>query len=307
VHLDFKPDNIIVKLNSGSPIPFVIDFGSMREIGCDKSDILCTYPFCAPEALKPGAIPTTACDAYSFGATIYEYIYKKTLYDFWEYPNAIDVVYMHKHIGVELPSVCPESCPKEIFDLMIGLLNPVPSKRTKISEAYHILADVIDIFDPPKTFTLRPVSPVSEVWKNRPEMIDWMYKSYKHTESIPLALNYLDRFAAETKSAPTTDQVKAAYTLAYTTMFPQDYPVRNPSIRDAITQVANVLNYELYSDTLDTILVKEYGIRSDQINEAVLVSVLKESWGITSRAVNKYMQMINSSSAGHTSKKRRRN
>lgn len=80
-HLDFKPENCIVKMVDGKPHAKIIDFGSMRTIGSD-SEILCTITYCAPEALSANAVPSTACDAYSLGALLYYMFYKTYLFDY---------------------------------------------------------------------------------------------------------------------------------------------------------------------------------------------------------------------------------
>lgn len=64
-HNDIKPGNII--LDPDTLRVRLIDMGSARHVK-HGGQVMCTYPFCAPESLKRGTPTTFASDAYSVGA-----------------------------------------------------------------------------------------------------------------------------------------------------------------------------------------------------------------------------------------------
>lgn len=276
MHLDLKPDNIIVQMDPvAGPTFSIIDYGSIREIGSD-TEILGTRLFAAPETQQDDAIPTIACDSYSLGATLYYCLFA----DFYE--------------GCEEGlRECPKNCPRGVYNVIVGLLNPCPAKRTTVSAAYRSLTGARWAPPPPqgeRAIAIRLPTPINRIWPDRAAVIDMMFQCWGGdvVDVLCLAISIADRFAAATKAAPSTEHIRAAYTLAYTLLHPDDYAVENAATRAAISEVASRLGFELYSDTVETILIKEHGMRSDEINVDMLVWALKESWGVARRGVSLY-------------------
>ena len=71
LHLDVKPDNVLVRGQGDSAIPVLIDFGLVRAIASTETSLgMATLPYAAPEMFT-GAQPAPAVDIYGLGATFY--------------------------------------------------------------------------------------------------------------------------------------------------------------------------------------------------------------------------------------------
>lgn len=146
VHCDVKPANVVVMKDAvtGQTRAALIDFGSTRlaQRGAGKDNsIMCTYAFCAPEALQHDRGPTPACDAYSLGALIYFYLFKKymieTNADITRERAAKRVRRLHEDLAdgdATFPD--PNGAPKRIVDIMQALLRPDPLQRMTIVDLF---------------------------------------------------------------------------------------------------------------------------------------------------------------------------
>lgn len=288
-HLDLKCDNIIVVERDGKLEIRLIDFGSVRLIGSD-TEILCTYVYCAPEALKHNAMPTAACDAFSLGCIIYNFIYKDYLYDFTKYTTREEIIRMYETEGIELPTFCPNGVDMDVFNAMMELLNLDACYRLPIKKLYINLNDTIEIVESP-TITVELTTPTSQ-WPRRSSDIQWMYDGYDCKYSLDvlsLAVLLLDRFVAKTGVTPREEHLKAAFAISRSILYPDYIRVSNSHTRDAFVEITSALNFDLASDTAESILVKEHGIRSDEICPKKLVAALQGSGGSTFKAVHLYL------------------
>lgn len=291
IHCDFKPANVVMMPDGCARI---IDFGSARlykRAVCKADlDIWCTYAFCAPEALHPDyKKPTPAIDAYSLGATLFYYIYKGYLYDSWKCETKQEAWEEHASGRVlqRIPRKCPEYVPEEIFNAMIGLLNPDPITRTTITE-------IFDTFfyhprdDRNKYVILDPPSPVTSPRKVRDKAIDYLYTlSGPKKECFGLAVNIMDRFEVEVKRTCTFGELKTIWTIAELTLYPDiDAFVTNKHAKRML-DVFNALNFRIYADTPDWLLLDRH--EHPIVDYEVLKQVLKESEGITQHAVELYL------------------
>jgi serine/threonine protein kinase len=277
VHCDLKPSNIIQSTDGTFKI---IDFGSMRTANQKGVDVMCTYQFCAPEALEDGALPTKACDAYSLGATIYYCIFQGYLFD-KTYTRRQDVSKLHTTGRIKLPTERPAWVDKDIFGIMLGLLNPDSRARTRIIDLYFNFIhgnQQVEILD--STFPIRQETTVPEVWPQRGEMIESIYDmctTFGRMDAFALAVDIMDRFVrcyrrSSSTPPPILFHDKAAFIIATTVLIPNDFPVYNDQVRVAIADIITKLSFELYNETCDMILQRQHLIKSinyEQLKEAI--------------------------------------
>jgi tRNA A-37 threonylcarbamoyl transferase component Bud32 len=77
IHRDLKPGNILVKIENGSIVLAICDFGSSKnEASMRKGSIAGTLNFVAPEVMEKSDCDATV-DVFSFGAILYNMITKK--------------------------------------------------------------------------------------------------------------------------------------------------------------------------------------------------------------------------------------
>lgn len=298
VHCDFKPCNVIMvpgEGEGGTPKPRLIDFGSVRF--CDSaSKVVCTYPFCAPEAFIKGAVPTPACDAYSLGATIHYFIYKSYLYESRWGETATNVLRLHQEGMVVIPER-PSSVDPEIFDIMCELLHPDPTKRLKISTLYYRLSgNVIELCNGSPKICLDPRKPIESThWnmQDRAQAIDVLFTGAKTMKCSMLSVNILDRYVDASGCVPNETMIKAAGILAEMVLHPEWKSVRLRALKDAIVAIVTKLNFALFTETADAMLFDK-GHR--EVDYTMLKDVLKETWGSTEKIARvydvKYMKQI---------------
>lgn len=289
VHCDFKPDNVILVSSDNVCKPRIIDFGSVRYIN-STSDVVCTYPFCAPEALVKRAAPTTACDAYSLGATMLFFIYKAYLYDFKLHDTRAKALKQHQEGKIIIPER-PSVVDPEMYDIMYGLLHPDPAKRLKISTLYHRLSgDVVELVDSPKR-CLDPRGPIERTWWTmdaRAHAIDALYADALNMRTFMLSVNLLDRYVDVAACYAGGLTVDAARIVAEMVLHPEWLPVRSRSMKRAIMSILNALNFALFTETADVILMRDYGV--EYVDYALLKDVLKMTWGSTAATVDAYLK-----------------
>jgi serine/threonine protein kinase len=124
LHMDLKPDNIIVV--KGRPILF--DFGSMRaKNGLRPPHIDGTDPYIAPEeALKQ--IADEAADTFSFGVTLYEMLTGQLPFSEGKMSGLLSqVTQSPEQLKRHRPNVG-----KEIEDIVMGCLDRIPARRPKM-------------------------------------------------------------------------------------------------------------------------------------------------------------------------------
>ena len=140
IHRDVTPANILLSggsadalLEGGAlgssvdPQVKLVDFGIAGAIErselSQKSRVLGTAAYVAPEVLDPSAEVTPAADLYGAGAVLYELLTGKL------------------PLGrFEDPSVYRKDVPKDVDDLVLSLLSPVPGRRPSSREAMQTVA-----------------------------------------------------------------------------------------------------------------------------------------------------------------------
>eukprot|EP00798_Chlamydomonas_sp_ICE-L_P019538 gene19538-26219_t len=280
VLLDIKPGNIVICADKKLKI---IDFGSLRSPTRNAwSRLYGTTAFSAPEILDGRKLaPTTACDAYSLGATIHFMIYKKhVVNDFFK-------------DGMKLPDKRPDGVPARVFDDMLALLNADPKKRPSLASLYYRDAASIEVIDVAPNI-MAPVNASSSA--ERDTDIDKVHAELEANAQLNvfgLTVNIMDRYAEIVHRRPTSEELDAFRILAVTVIDPDvvsEVNVKSLHARMAIAKVLRTLRFQIYADTCDWLLKTIHGHPKHTIDFELLKKVLKESGGITAKSVELYKQ-----------------
>ena len=263
-HLDIKPENIIIAICLACHL---IDLGGARFLNRGvPARVMGTPRYMAPEALA-GEPASFACDAWSFGATLFAYIYKAP-------PT------------VPLPTVCPQGCPRVVFNAMIRMLDPCAATRLCLREIHALLAAAPSP-PPPSLIKDVPIFIDTASALSRNFCIEWLFVHTRFVGAAPLAVSLYDRFAHGADT--TTLHLMACAELACAVLYPDLKMTVPDDVRDAMTDVAAALHFELYADTCEWVLARVHGIERPDMR---LVNVaLKEAYGSTRRAAELYLEM----------------
>lgn len=89
--------------------------------------------------------------------------------------------------------------------------------------------------------------------------------------------------------SPTHAILKAAFLGARTLINPEPMHITSKVIREALNELVSALKFELITDTVYSILLKEHDMTDELIDRPKLLSTLKDSWGWTHNAVELYI------------------
>lgn len=301
VHCDIKPDNVVIMTDAdtGEERAVLIDFGNSRfnKRGAGRhNEVLCTFGFCAPEALQQSCGPTPACDAYSLGALIYGYIFGSPFVHTQEGDTRRIVAKRLRRLQEDLtdgdaqwPSM--KGVPPRMVDIMKGLLHPDPMQRLTIEELYRELVEPHCCCS--VTAVIYNIPPVPEGHRddfNR--HIDLIHEiccidNRTLEPAFALAVDISLRLAAATHWPVSELDVTACIALAHAVLTPDDlhcHPCAKH--RRAMADVCTRLHFRLYADTSDWLLQSRYGVRT--VDHTLLCKVLKATGGKTVDAVMQY-------------------
>lgn len=280
-HCDLKPQNIVLGDKDIATLDNVriIDFGSTRYFERnDFGEVMGTYVFAPPEVFTEKASPSPSCDAYSLGATIFFCIYKSFLYDHSRFYTFDDVCELHEDNGIDLPDTCPPGAPDEMFDVMIGLLNPDPTKRLTIQQLYNDLCQNETTAPKPDHVILDGKG----FYSGRLRAIDYIFARQSSHKVAPLAMNILDRFVAASSDnhkirvAIRPALINICVTLATLVIYPDtDIRIR-PATKKWAISVMSTLGFKLYSDTCDVVLKMAHNV--PEIDWDVLKQAMKNNY-----------------------------
>lgn len=282
VHCDLKPLNIVVNLTDSGDIKSLklIDFGSLRLFKRNNSaKTVGTIEFMAPEVFTDKcSTPNPLHDAFSLGAIMRYFIFKKNLF-YRDDCRGCDF-YKQWHPVYTYVNGVPES----VTTSMYMLLQKNPSDRMSIKE-------LVDVMNPdgagivPKLI----IKDGDYKYAKRNEVIDGIFDAvdkehYHSMETAPLVINILDRFKARKRSARIDSKmIRTCMVLAYAIMFPDKNIYVTRSIRKRAINVLEVLDFDLYTDTVDMVLKVEYGV--DNIDPVLLKGIMKENLNCHDAAV----------------------
>ncbi|XP_009602038.1 mitogen-activated protein kinase kinase kinase 20-like [Nicotiana tomentosiformis] len=128
VHLDIKPDNIL--LVGTEKVAKIADFGFAKKVGGVKSQkrkhgLKGTPLYMAPELVLDNEYGPEA-DIWAFGCTVFEMVTGKTM---WDCSEANDVVYLLCKIGMGSPDLQNKRLSKEAEDFLKKCLVKEPRSR----------------------------------------------------------------------------------------------------------------------------------------------------------------------------------
>ena len=251
VHCDLKPENILLTCEGGAVTDArLIDFGSARLFRRSTNPrqpmaVVCTLPYCAPEALEKGARPTPMCDAYSLGATLLFYVNQTLRYDHRAHKTSRQVAELHR-AGISPPAKFPENAEvaHPMHQVIVDLLCPDPDRRLSIEQLYYTLvhpcpcnAALLIILDP------RAVQPC------RPAAIDDLYGMCVERDSLDafaLAVNIMDRHAEITGRPPSSLEKQSYVRLSEITLYPDIEADLTCAQSSCMADIIRALRYALF-------------------------------------------------------------
>ncbi len=143
MHLDVKPENVLVCAGPGEPAVKLVDFGLAQPVEAgDGLEIAGTLAYLSPEMIRGEPVDHRA-DLYALGATLYEVLARRPPYSAPS-PRAL----IQAHLESEVPwlrASIPE-IPEALEELVRGLLaKAVPARPASAEEAIRRLSQVAGI------------------------------------------------------------------------------------------------------------------------------------------------------------------
>lgn len=340
VHCDIKPANIMfapsgdINNTLGGDAqpqsPHLIDLGSARLYRrglVHRRLVLCTYPFCAPEALEAmlvwnnsdaddTSLPATSgpdplCDAYSLGATLVYFIHQVYLCtgsgNGSSLAGALKFCRNLASKGVGSPPLPgrPAGVSPDLYDRVLpGLLALDPAKRLSIAQLH------VEMFGmQPATIPQSPPSvpdveqsagplQVGHDAEERGEDVDMIYAMCEEDSelrtSFALAVDVRDRARANIGRRLTMWEVDACLVVAQGALYPDSDGLDdlNKKLALAVCHVLGRLECNILADTCDWIISRDYGVREEDIDTQKLCAAMKLSRNTREAAATLYMQVV---------------
>jgi serine/threonine protein kinase len=301
-HCDLKPANIV--LTSEGELK-IIDFGSVRFVDRPGGggDVLCTYAFCSPECLEDDASPTMACDAYSLGAILYYYIFRKYLFDTRVYTQKEDIRQLHKTNMIHIPNSCPPEVPDPFFTVMTMLLQPDPALRLTINDL-HRSYNTNNIQKPPSPspspsfmHTGARASPEDlstiALWGTyeRDAAIEGMFDLCSKRgclDAFALSVSIADRFVSKTGQVLDRSCIDACTIIAMNVLRPETVVILRKKVREALVEIVQALECRLHAKTYEDEILGEMGC----IDYALLKDACKLGCGDMELASAMYQRIV---------------
>lgn len=300
-HCDLKPDNVVVTSDGRLRL---IDFGSCRfwnrptAPSTDTRKVMCTYGYCAPEALQSGMSPDPACDAYSLGVTLFVYLFRQELFpttgEMTREAASVALNNLHRS------SIFPfgmirrrRSLPDQIYQIIGRLLDPDPAKRLRIDVLAHEFSSVV-----PATvkLVLDDGAPVPRVHHKHCRMlIGDLFNACRDCAceaAFALAVNLVFRFASRTSWPVSADAMRACFGLALATNNPDHFEERTDDQQDYMIAVMKVLDFQIYADTCDWLLLSLFN--QTTLDMPLLCSCMMDCHARTPDTVGLYMCVLRS-------------
>lgn len=234
VHGDLKPNNVVVIQNNDFRI---IDFGSVRPFYAPNK-IYCTYPFCPPEAFSDYVTPLPIHDAYSLGALMLFYIYKKYLYDVKTYKTPKQILWLFENDLIEIPTQCPPLIDPELYNDIISLLHPSLYYRMPIHVLYAKYVSSKEIYYP---VTIK--NKASDIVL--PGLYINMIALNCEGPIFDKAIALFTKFYAKYTGSITANHIAAIVVIANIITHPDVESVMNKNTRKAVVKILKVLNLDI--------------------------------------------------------------
>jgi len=268
VHCDLKPENILLTCDGDTVTDArLIDFGSARLYRRSTNPnqpmaVMCTLPYCAPEALEKGARPTPACDAYSLGATLLFYVYQTLRYDHRTHRTSRQVAELHR-AGIPPPPKFPDDAEvaHPMHQVIVDLLCPDPDRRLSIEQLYYTLVYPC----PCNTALLIIMDSRAPALPSRPAAVDAVYGicvGRDILDTFALAVNIMDRHTEITGRPPSSLEMQSYVHLSEITLYPDVDADLTCAQSSCMADIIQTLGFKLYADTCDWLLKEWHGVEA---------------------------------------------
>ncbi|MBW8172037.1 protein kinase [Ornithinimicrobium sp. Arc0846-15] len=154
-HGDVKPENILLDMSSGAPVPFVSDFAIAHLAASPRSNTMSgTANYMAPE-IGEGRAPTPAADAYALGIVLYEMCCGVTPFE-----GGGPMAVMQRHSAAL--AARPEGIPDPLWRAIGSLWGKRPSQRNTVGSVAQVLAGMVGELQgtPPAPMLQTPLPPI---------------------------------------------------------------------------------------------------------------------------------------------------
>ena len=147
IHRDLKPDNMfLVAVKDAKPLVKLLDFGIAKLADSDDTrrertrtgSLLGTPQYISPEQARGRDVDHRA-DIYSLGAMAFEMFCGRPPF---RPDSAMELVAAHLHEQPPRPSLLRASLPRELDDLLLGLLEKDIERRPSLAHVRDVLAKV---------------------------------------------------------------------------------------------------------------------------------------------------------------------
>ena len=251
LHGDLKPGNVVVV---GQQLK-LIDLGSTCFCSSKRIHSNGTFIYSAPEAMDYDATYTTACDAFSLGATLYFLAYGTHMipvcFNDWQ-----EAYCWHARGGIQDIQWTRVASPSYMA-AMRGLLHPDPRQRLTVEALYYNLCgQVVDVVDPdPITGAQGDYS-----WPERELAVEVIASCIRFGPcsgcpyTFALAVDILDRFAAAVRRPPLPAEILACATAGWSLasndvdVEPLCRPKKAAAVVQALRLVLDTLRFRLYTN-----------------------------------------------------------
>ena len=292
---DLKPSNVLVMALQPAIHVCLADLGGsfLYKRAPLEQHRFGTITFLPPESFSDTKPATPAlllkADAWALGVLMHNLVFGCTMCADFDADMSLDAIGDLHHAGKVKPhsTTCPPGLSPEVFDAMLELLRPDPSERVTIMELYWRTAVDIEIMSR-DTVVIDPLGgdASSTERMSRMSRIDTLHRMCNdRRHCFALAVNLADRFADVSPPVLGNTQLRACVAIA-DSVLQTSVTEMDTSTRDAVMDVVEAVQWRVYGDACDELLMQQFS----KISYTDVRSAL-EKFPATAAAVQHYTEM----------------
>ena len=219
-----------------------------------------TYGYLPPESFSDAKLATPElllkADAWALGVLMHRLIFGCDMCADFTANMTLDTAGDLHRAGKVGPHsmTCPPGLSPEVFDAMLELLRPDPAERVSIMELYWRTATDIEMMSR-DTVVIDPTGDASSSERmQRIEALHNMCNERRHC--FALAVNLADRYADSTGACGVA-HLHACVAIADSVVH-GSVNVLDASTRDAVMDVVEAVQWRMYGDTCDELLLQQF-------------------------------------------------